>query len=62
MRLSFERVHDDQTEKDRSPNRAGEAATSAGRTEGRASAIGDTLIVWKLDRLGAIDEAVYRDR
>jgi hypothetical protein len=39
VRLSFERVHDHQTEKDRSPSRAGEAATSAGRAESRASAI-----------------------
>src|SRR5271165_1233754 len=39
MRLSFERVHDDQTDKGRSPSRAGEAATAAGRLEGRASAI-----------------------
>ena len=37
--MSFERVHGDQTDKDRSPSRAGEAATSAGRAEGRASAI-----------------------
>jgi hypothetical protein len=39
VRLSFERVHDDQTDKGRSPSRAGEAATSAGRAESRASAI-----------------------
>ena len=39
VRLSFERVHDDQTDKGWSPSRAGEAATSAGRGEGRASAI-----------------------
>src|SRR6516165_9628533 len=39
VRLSFERVHDHQTEKDKSPSRAGEAATSAGRAESRASAI-----------------------
>ena len=39
MRLSFERAHDDQTDKDPAPSRAGEAATSAGRAEGRASAI-----------------------
>jgi hypothetical protein len=38
VRLSFERAHDDQTE-DRSHNRADEEATSAGRGEGRASAI-----------------------
>src|ERR1700751_2557779 len=38
-RLSFERVHDDQTGKDSSPNRAGEAATSAGCAEGCASEI-----------------------
>jgi len=39
VRLSFERAHDDQTDKGRSPIPAGEAATSAGRAEGRASAI-----------------------
>jgi DNA invertase Pin-like site-specific DNA recombinase len=39
VRLSFERVHDDQTDKERSRSRAGEAATSAGRAEARASAI-----------------------
>jgi DNA invertase Pin-like site-specific DNA recombinase len=39
VRLSFERVHDDQTDKGRSPSRAGEAATSAGRAEGRTDAI-----------------------
>jgi DNA invertase Pin-like site-specific DNA recombinase len=39
VRLSFERVHDDQTDKGRSPSRASEAATSAGRAEGRAGAI-----------------------
>src|SRR5271170_6844198 len=39
VRLSFERGDDDQTDKGRSPSRAGEAATSAGRAEGRASAI-----------------------
>ena len=40
-RLSFERVHDDQTDKDKDQthSHAGEAATSAGRAEGRASAI-----------------------
>ena len=37
--MSFERVHDDQTDKDRSHRRAGEAATSPVRGEGRASAI-----------------------
>ena len=39
VRLSFERVYDDQTDKGRSPSPAGEAATSAGRADGRASAI-----------------------
>jgi Resolvase, N terminal domain len=39
VRLSFERVHDDQTEKDGSHGRSSEAATSAGRAEGRATAI-----------------------
>jgi hypothetical protein len=39
VRLSFERVYDDQTDKERSRSRAGEAATSAGRAEARASAI-----------------------
>src|SRR6516162_8150428 len=39
VRLSFERVYDDQTDKGRSPSPAGEAATSAGRAEARASAI-----------------------
>src|SRR6478609_9114448 len=39
VRLSFKRVHGDQTEKDCSLNRTGGAATSAGRAEGRASAI-----------------------
>ena len=38
VRLSFERGHDDQTDKDRSHSRAGEAATSR-RGQGRASAI-----------------------
>jgi hypothetical protein len=38
-RLSFESVHDDQTENDRSPNCAVEAPTSAIRAEGCASAI-----------------------
>jgi DNA invertase Pin-like site-specific DNA recombinase len=36
---SFERVYDDQTDKNRSHSRAGEAATSAGEAEGGASAI-----------------------
>jgi hypothetical protein len=39
VRLSFERVHDDQTDKDHSHSRAGEAATSTGRAEDRADAI-----------------------
>jgi DNA invertase Pin-like site-specific DNA recombinase len=39
VRLSFERVHDDQTDKGWSPSRAGEATTSAADAEGRASAI-----------------------
>src|SRR5271170_1047432 len=39
VRLSFKKVHDDQTDKGRSSSRAGEAATSAGRAEGRASTI-----------------------
>jgi hypothetical protein len=39
VRLSFERAHDHQTEKDRPPSRAVEAATSAGRAESCASAI-----------------------
>src|SRR5260221_5593888 len=38
VRLSFERGHDDQTDKDRSHSRAGEAETSR-RGQGRASAI-----------------------
>lgn len=38
MRLSFARGHDDQTDKDRSHTRAGEAATFR-RGQGRASAI-----------------------
>jgi hypothetical protein len=38
VRLSFERGHDDQTDKDRSHSRAGEAATFR-RGQGRASAI-----------------------
>src|SRR6202521_6263603 len=38
VRLSFERSHDDQTDKDRSHSRAGEAATSR-RGQDRASAI-----------------------
>jgi DNA invertase Pin-like site-specific DNA recombinase len=38
-RLSFERVYDDQTDKDPAHSRAGKAATSPGRAEGRASAI-----------------------
>src|SRR5271163_969119 len=37
--LSFERVYDDQTDKDPPLSRTGEAATSAGCAEGRASAI-----------------------
>ena len=32
--MSFERVHDDETEKDYSHGRTGEAAASAGCTEG----------------------------
>jgi hypothetical protein len=39
LRLSFERFHDDQTAKDRSHPRAGEAAASAGCAKGGASAI-----------------------
>jgi hypothetical protein len=39
VRLSFERTHDNQTDKDPSHIGAGEAATSAGRAEGGASAI-----------------------
>src|SRR3954453_12554715 len=39
VQLSFERIHGDQTEKDCSLGRTGETATSAGRAEGRASAI-----------------------
>ena len=39
VRLSFESAHDDQTEKDGSHRRTSEAATSAGRAEGRATAI-----------------------
>ena len=39
VRLSFERVYDDQTEKDCALGRGREAATSTGCTEGRASAI-----------------------
>src|SRR5215469_9500237 len=39
VRLSCERVHDDQTEKDGADDRTGEAATSAVRAEGRASAV-----------------------
>jgi hypothetical protein len=39
VRLSFERVYDDQTEKDCTLGRAREAATSTGCTEDRASAI-----------------------
>jgi hypothetical protein len=39
VRLSCERVHDDQTEKDGAHDRTGDAATSAARAEGRASAV-----------------------
>ena len=39
VRLSFERAHGNQTVKDPSDTGAGEAATSAGRAEGGASAI-----------------------
>jgi hypothetical protein len=39
VRLSFGRVHDDQTEKDCLHGRTSKAATSAGRAEGGASAI-----------------------
>jgi DNA invertase Pin-like site-specific DNA recombinase len=42
VRLSFERVHDDQTDKDPSHTRAGEAATSANAAEGRAARSSDT--------------------
>src|SRR5215813_3879667 len=39
VRLSFERVHDNQTEKDSSHGRTGEAAASAGSAKGTSAII-----------------------